>query len=66
VTRPSLIVIAGPNGSGKSTITRWNPELLAQFPIIDPDAIARTIQIDSTASSAIAAGREALNRHQLI
>lgn len=60
--KPSFTVVAGPNGSGKSTITRWNRELLAQFPIIDPDAIARTIQVNSKASSALAAGREALRR----
>ena len=60
--KPSFTVVAGPNGSGKSTITRWNRELLAQFPIIDPDAIARTIQVNSKASSALAAGREALQR----
>jgi predicted ABC-type ATPase len=62
VIRPSFTVVAGPNGSGKSTITRWNRELLAQFPIIDPDAIARTIQVNSKASSALAAGREALRQ----
>jgi predicted ABC-type ATPase len=54
-------LIAGPNGSGKSTITRWNLDLLRRFPIIDPDAIARTIQVNSKISSALAAGRQALN-----
>jgi predicted ABC-type ATPase len=62
VTKPSFTVVAGPNGSGKSTITRWNRELLAQIPVIDPDAIARTIQVNSKAASPLAAGREALSR----
>ncbi len=53
-------MVAGANGSGKSSITRWNPDLLRQFPIIDPDAIARTIQVEPNASSSIEAGKQAL------
>jgi predicted ABC-type ATPase len=60
VNRPSLTLIAGANGSGKSTLTNSNPDIFASFPILDPDAIAKTIQSTVTASSAIAAGRQAL------
>jgi predicted ABC-type ATPase len=60
VNRPSFTLIAGANGSGKSTLTSSNPDIFASFPILDPDAIARTIQSTVTSSSAIAAGRQAL------
>jgi len=55
-------LIAGPNGCGKSTLTSAGPEFLRHFQIIDPDAIARTIQVDPNASSALAAGRQALSK----
>ncbi len=60
MSRPSFTLIAGANGSGKSTLTSSNPDIFAAFPVLDPDAIARTIQSTVTASSAIAAGRQAL------
>jgi len=60
VNRPSFTLIAGANGAGKSTLTNSNPDIFASFPILDPDAIARTIQSTITASSAITAGRQAL------
>jgi predicted ABC-type ATPase len=60
VNRPSFTLIAGANGSGKSTLTNSNPDIFGSFPILDPDAIARTIQSTITASSAIMAGRQAL------
>ena len=60
MNRPSFTLIAGANGSGKSTLTNSNPDIFASFPILDPDAIARTIQSTITASSAITAGRQAL------
>ena len=54
---PTLTVIAGANGSGKSTLTKQfdRPILL-----IDPDAIAKEINLLDPASAAIAAGRQAL------
>ena len=60
MSRPRFTLIAGANGSGKSTLTSSNPEIFASFPILDPDAIARTIQSAVTASTAIAAGRQSL------
>jgi predicted ABC-type ATPase len=54
---PELIIIAGPNGSGKSTLTKIN-----QFncPIIDPDAIAREVSVETTANLQIQAGKRSL------
>ena len=60
MSRPRFTLIAGANGSGKSTLTSSNPEIFASFPILDPDAIATTIQSAVTASTAIAAGRQSL------
>jgi predicted ABC-type ATPase len=62
VNRPQFILVAGPNGSGKSTITSSGAKFFATLPILDPDAIARTIQVDPKAPSALAAGRQALQR----
>jgi predicted ABC-type ATPase len=62
VTKPSFTLIAGPNGSGKSSLTVGTPDIFKHFPVLDPDAIARTIQVDSKASSALAAGRQALSQ----
>jgi predicted ABC-type ATPase len=58
---PQFTLIAGPNGSGKSTLTSAGSTFLQNFPILDPDAIARIIQVNAKASSALAAGRQALN-----
>lgn len=60
MNRPTFTLIAGANGSGKSTLTNSNPDIFASFPILDPDAIAKTIQSAVAASSAIAAGRRAV------
>jgi len=62
VNRPQFILVAGPNGSGKSTITSSGAQLFTALPILDPDAIARTIQVDPKGSSALAAGRQTLEK----
>ena len=54
--------LTGPNGSGKSTITSSGAQLFTALPILDPDAIARTIQVDPKGSSALAAGRQTLEK----
>lgn len=58
---PFIIVIAGPNGVGKSTFAKW---YLEQHPtcvgIVDPDAIARELNIDNVGERNVAAGRIAL------
>ena len=56
---PTLTLIAGPNGSGKSTLTEW-VELVDVGLLLDPDAIARTIDPAMPQRAAIAAGREML------
>lgn len=57
---PRLIVVAGVNGSGKSTLTmhkRFN-----NLKVIDPDAIAKKIASDRSASARVLGGREAIRR----
>jgi predicted ABC-type ATPase len=49
VTRPTLTFIAGANGSGKTTLTRWNSELFKEIPLVDPDAVANTLQATASA-----------------
>jgi predicted ABC-type ATPase len=66
VSRPILTFIAGANGSGKTTLTRWNPELFKAIPLLDPDAIANTLQIKTSALFPVAAARyvlEASRKH---
>ncbi len=58
---PVLTVIAGPNGSGKSTLTKWNRERFQSYGILDPDAIARSMDPSSRPVSPIDAGRVVLN-----
>jgi predicted ABC-type ATPase len=60
VTRPTLTFIAGANGSGKTTLTRWNSELFKEVPLLDPDAIANTLQATASALLPIAAARQVL------
>jgi predicted ABC-type ATPase len=62
VSRPLFIVIAGANGAGKSTMTGGEPADFASSRVIDPDAIARHIQVSKPGLSDIAAGREALSQ----
>ncbi len=61
MTRPRLTFIAGANGSGKSTLTRWNPVLFHEIPLLDPDAIAKTLQSMASTLRPVAAGRQVLN-----
>jgi predicted ABC-type ATPase len=57
----ALTVVAGPNGSGKSTLTSsiW---FEGSANLIDPDAIARRLDVAHPAQSAIPAAREAILR----
>ena len=66
MSRPRLTFIAGANGSGKTTLTRWNSELFRPTPVLDPDAIANTLQAATVGLSSVAAARQVLataNRH---
>ena len=58
--RPTLTFIAGANGSGKTTLTRWNPELFKELPLLDPDAVAHTLQAKASALLPMAAARHVL------
>jgi predicted ABC-type ATPase len=60
VTRPTLTFIAGANGSGKTTLTRWNSELFKEIPLLDPDAIANTLQATAYGLFPVAAARHVL------
>jgi len=60
VTRPTLTFIAGANGSGKTTLTRWNSELFKEIPLLDPDAVANTLQAKAPEKFPIAAARYVL------
>jgi predicted ABC-type ATPase len=44
LTYPVLTIIAGSNGCGKSTLTSSAREKFQQTPVLDPDAIAKSIQ----------------------
>jgi predicted ABC-type ATPase len=57
---PTLTFIAGANGSGKTTLTRWNPELFKAIPLLDPDAIANTLQTKTSTLFLMAAARHVL------
>ncbi len=58
--KPVLIVVGGPNGSGKSTLTA--SKHLPDYPVIDPDAIARTLSPEDPGKAAVSAGREAMRQ----
>jgi predicted ABC-type ATPase len=60
VTHPTLTFIAGANGSGKTTLTRWNSELFKGIPLLDPDALANTLQASAPALLPVAAARHVL------
>ena len=44
MSNPVLTIIAGSNGSGKSTLTASARDKFQQAPVLDPDAIAKSIQ----------------------
>jgi predicted ABC-type ATPase len=64
---PTLTIVAGPNGSGKTTLTKWVREEFQDNPVLDPDAIANSLQTASTTEgSAIEAGRKVLSKAELL
>jgi predicted ABC-type ATPase len=61
LTSPVLTIVAGSNGCGKSTLTSSAREEFQQAPILDPDAIARSIRDTlPTGGSDIEAGKRVL------
>jgi predicted ABC-type ATPase len=65
---PTFTVVAGANGAGKSTLTRLGREGFQSSPVLDPDAIAKSLQVTGeSGGSAIDAGRETLrNAEELL
>jgi predicted ABC-type ATPase len=60
---PLLTVVGGANGAGKSTLTRLGRETFQSHAVLDPDAIAKEMQVSALrGGSAIDAGREVLRR----
>jgi predicted ABC-type ATPase len=58
---PVLTIIAGSNGCGKSTLTSSARDKFQQNPVLDPDAIAKSIQeILAANNSDIEAGKRVL------
>jgi predicted ABC-type ATPase len=57
-----LTIIAGSNGCGKSTLTSSARDKFQQAPVLDPDAIAKSIQetLDNPNNSDIEAGKRVL------
>jgi predicted ABC-type ATPase len=61
LSRPVFTIIAGSNGCGKSTLTSTARDKFQQTPVLDPDAIARSIQANlNSNSSPIEAGKRVL------
>jgi predicted ABC-type ATPase len=61
VTRPTLTIIAGSNGCGKSTLTSSARDKFQQTPILDPDAISKSLrQTLGSANSHIESGKQVL------
>ncbi|MEK4433083.1 zeta toxin family protein [Paenibacillus sp. FSL M7-0802] len=60
MNKPVMTVFAGTNGAGKSTLTKQLVGRIGE--VIDPDAIAKSINPDNPESVSPAAGRETLNR----
>jgi predicted ABC-type ATPase len=51
LTHPLLTIIAGSNGCGKSTLTSSARDKFQQNPVLDPDAIAKSIQETLTSNN---------------
>ncbi len=61
MSSPVLIIIAGSNGCGKSTLTSSARANFQQMPVLDPDAISKSIQETlDTNNSDIEAGKQVL------
>lgn len=63
MSRPVLTIVAGSNGCGKSTLTAYARNKLQAVPILDPDAIAKSLQETvGGETSNIEAGKQVLRR----
>ena len=68
MNHPVLTIIAGSNGCGKSTLTSSARDKFQQYPVLDPDAIAKSIQetLGPSHSDIEAGKRVLLNANELI
>jgi len=58
-----LVIVAGSNGCGKTSMTTLARTKFQQFPILDPDAMARSLQEASTKkTSDIEVGKQVLRQ----
>jgi predicted ABC-type ATPase len=63
LSHPVLTIIAGSNGCGKSTLTSSARDKFQQTPVLDPDAIAKSIQEALRSNNSdIEAGKQVLRR----
>jgi predicted ABC-type ATPase len=61
--RPVFTIIAGSNGCGKSTLTSTARDKFQQTPVLDPDAIAKSLRATmDSGNSNIEAGKRVLRR----
>ena len=61
MTSPLLTIIAGSNGCGKSTLTLASRNEFQMAPVLDPDAVAKSLQeLASEANSDLEAGKQVL------
>jgi predicted ABC-type ATPase len=60
VTPPRFTLIAGANGCGKTTLAS-DPSLFRDIPVLNPDAIGKTLQSSLQSTFPIAAARTVLN-----
>jgi predicted ABC-type ATPase len=60
LNRPRLTIIAGANGSGKTTLTHWNSDVFRASPLLDPDAIGKTLQSTMPQGFPVASARHVL------
>jgi predicted ABC-type ATPase len=61
LSTPVLTILAGSNGCGKSTLTTYGKAKFQAAPVLDPDAIAKSIQETlPTKNSDLEAGRRVL------
>ncbi len=63
MNRPVLTIVAGSNGCGKTSLTKFARNKFQQIPILDPDAIARSLQETASGSTSdIEAGKQVLRQ----
>ena len=63
MSRPTLTIVAGSNGCGKSTLTASSRNNFQDAPVLDPDAVAKSLQeLTSVPGSDLEAGKQVLRK----